>query len=308
MEVTKEIVLEIVKRLGRATSKEVASELFRRGFRCSRKAVSMRLRRYYKQGLLGRARWGRSGFVYRITYKGENRLRYLEEHRGKSKRTVAPNWTQPASKHFFDKQFEELALDFALARSVSSPVCPTEAENQDLLNIRVFKPNSEVNLFYLYTKECDRRVQYEEALKVLMQGNRELRKIIVDYLLKNASSVYFQLGRSIGRFEARGEILRERTQHVSRILRSFHEKKGAPNTGFWKQDAQFSRKILKNTEAHPQSFLIAFPVPSSRTLKIMREGAKGAHTPTPSKMKAVTGQTCQDENEWVDANSWWRHL
>lgn len=76
LKVSKEVVLEIVGHLGKATSKQVWAEVVSWGFKSKRKTVSIMLMRCRRQGLLQGARCGRHGFVYRLLDSGRRRMKY----------------------------------------------------------------------------------------------------------------------------------------------------------------------------------------------------------------------------------------
>jgi len=79
LKVSKEVVLEIVGCLGKATSKQVWAEVVSWGFKSKRKTVSIMLMRCRRQGLLQGIRCGRHGFVYRLLDSGRRRLRYKKD-------------------------------------------------------------------------------------------------------------------------------------------------------------------------------------------------------------------------------------
>ena len=75
-------VLEAVKKLDVATSKNVAKH-----FRISQSRAAWFLLRLYRQALLTRElqeqRRGRPGYIYRLTHRGRERMRYLETNYSK---------------------------------------------------------------------------------------------------------------------------------------------------------------------------------------------------------------------------------
>ena len=80
LKVPKEVVLEIVGRLGKATSKQVWMQLFSQGYRCKRKTVSVMLLRCSRQGLLRKTRLDGRSFVYWLSDAGKSRLEYRIPH------------------------------------------------------------------------------------------------------------------------------------------------------------------------------------------------------------------------------------
>ena len=283
-------ILSVVKRLRRATSKDVTRELVRMGFRVKWKAVAVMLLRCKRQGLLDRARWGRSGFVYRIVHKGGERLEYLANRPTKSVNlAVSKGIPKPRV------QFHELILYFATFMHRFWPL--RMQENQNRLNTIISYTNeSEIDLSRLWREmehKDAKEEQYEKVIREVVTTNQELMRIIVDLLASSHTNLDFKLGRSVGRFEAASR---------ARVNTMSLQEKKRTCAHAQKSSAQTAKVTLNDRQTRSKSFPFAFPVPSAQTLKIMRESST-----SPPNIGSVE-ETNRDDDERPDVNHWWLHL
>jgi len=327
-----------------AKSGEVAEGL---GF-ISPKYASLVLTRCYRRGFVSRQPYKRGrerGYAYELTDKGTEWILYKVDQRGKARQhdqndrkpriEVEESTGSPRVEMLTLKQNQKDDRDFTSleVRLPTLAACAHERAYRSLKQQYVWaivafeKCSSERDLAcYLCSKKWEEKLEASEksrhreatpSIESLHEPCSSTYERALEYFNKGWHHGFYcglRFGEAFGRWRERRECLAELAEAAlkkkTRALtgnRSLQEGKNQ-SLRFQKRDAQANTVILNNTQTPAKSLSSAFPLPSTQTINTMRNPTGDLRMPPSFSKGTGVEETIQDEEDWTDMNSWWRHL